>query len=125
MSEIRDQEEWKPVVGYEGLYEVSDRGRVLSLHRDQLLAPTPHGAYPGVTLCGRGREKRAKVHVLMLEAFVGPRPEGMVGRHLNDQKSDNRIANLEWGTPAQNREDARRNQESRRVTWTEFHAGRK
>lgn len=50
---------------------------------------------------GGGYEDR-KLHILVLEAFVGPRPDGMVGRHKNDIKSDNRLDNLCWGTQSEN-----------------------
>lgn len=42
----------------------------------------------------------------MLEAFVGPRPHGQLGRHLDDDRDNNTLANLAWGTPAQNSQDA-------------------
>lgn len=48
------------------------------------------------------KRRNHMVHKLILEAFVGPRPEGMECRHLNGNGSDNRIANLRWGTPAEN-----------------------
>lgn len=120
-----EAEEWRPVLGYEDLYEVSSTGHVARRGQVRQLAlpQTYWGAYLAVTLRGRGRPRRARVHVLVLEAFIGPRPKGMVARHLNDQQSDNRLENLAWGTPEQNREDARRNRNT--VTWSEFHAGRK
>lgn len=115
---------WRPVLGYEGLYEVSDLGLVRIAGQARPLTATHWGAYLAVTLRGRGRPKRARVHVVVLEAFVSPRPDGMVARHLNDQQSDNRLANLAWGTPERNREDARRNRDLNRVSWSEFHASR-
>ena len=45
------------------------------------------------------------VHRLVLEAFVGPRPEGMVARHLNGDPGDNRLENLAWGTQSENNYD--------------------
>jgi len=52
--------------------------------------------------------KTVVVHALVLEAFVGPRPVGQVARHLNGDKKDNRLTNLQWGTPAENYQDKRR-----------------
>ena len=110
-------EEWRPVVGYEGDYEVSSCGRVRSLDRlvqrptspfrarGRTLKPVLVRGYPLVTLRG-GR--RHLVHVLMLEAFVGPRPEGMYGCHWDDVKTNNVLSNLRWDTPAANSEDKRR-----------------
>lgn len=49
------------------------------------------------------------VHQLVLEAFVGPRPEGMYGLHWDDDKNNNRLANLRWATPSENMMDQVRN----------------
>ena len=57
-----------------------------------------------------GRRFSGYVHRLVLEAFVGPPPfKGAIGRHLNDKPTDNRIANLRWGTGRDNLRDAARN----------------
>src|SRR5262245_55877689 len=55
-----------------------------------------------------GSYKSFRVHRLVMEAFVGPRPEGMECRHFNGDKTDCRLANVTWGTPEENREDNRR-----------------
>jgi hypothetical protein len=60
--------------------------------------------YRSVNIDGKTR----KVHQLVLEAFVGPRPPGMECRHLNDVKSDNRLENLAWGSHKKNGEDMAR-----------------
>lgn len=116
-------ERWLPVVGYEGLYEVSDLGRVRSLDRDhtfrdrwgvqrprrirgQLLRPQVVFGYSKVPLNRQGHgSDRQCVHVLVLTAFVGPRPEGLDTRHLNGVRADCRLENLVWGTKAQNEAD--------------------
>lgn len=113
-------EEWRPVVGYEGCYEVSDRGRVKSLTRlvpskagstrtspGRLLATPPTkggGGYPRVSL-GSNTNTRF-VHLLVLEAFVGPRPEGMEGCHNDGNPANNRLDNLRWDTHSSNISDA-------------------
>ena len=112
-------EEWRPVVGHEDDYEVSSLGRVRS--RDRV---TPHARYGSARRKGQVLkqpvDKRGypvvniqrvvtPVHVLVLEAFHEPRPEGMVARHLNDVKEDNRAVNLAWGTPSDNMQDRLRN----------------
>jgi hypothetical protein len=51
------------------------------------------------------RERSMKVHTLMLLTFVGPRPDGMECRHRNGDRTDNRLANLSWGTPRENADD--------------------
>jgi len=104
--------EWRPVVGYEGTYEVSDRGDVRRVGKTKALRGSPltyAGKYLGVKLSKSGIAKTVYVHVLVAEAFHGLRPEGLVCRHLNDEGFDNRIENLAWGTPRQNVDDMHRN----------------
>lgn len=110
------QEVWRPVVGHEGFYEVSNFGQVRSLDgkrphpngdltiRGKVLRQATHktGGYKVVNLFARVRT----VHELVLTAFVGPRPQGMLCRHLNGIPSDNRLENLMWGTPQENADDA-------------------
>lgn len=99
-------EEWRPVVGYEGLYWVSDRGSVFSMHSGRALrASTADRGYPAVELFCAGVGKSWRVHRLVAEAFLGPLPEGQMTRHLNDIKADNRVANLAYGTQSQNERD--------------------
>ena len=67
------------------------------------------------------------VHVLVLEAFVGPRPAGHEGRHLDDVRSNNTLSNLAWGTQGENYQDALRNgRRTKRVAENiiQFQAGR-
>lgn len=106
-------EVWKPVVGFEGLYEVSDLGRVRSLDRIRegrnhfgpfkfkrpgaMLKPrVDRDGYIRVVLNNYGPQDRF-VHHLVLEAFGFPRPEGLQTRHLNGSRKDNRLLNLAWG----------------------------
>lgn len=111
-------ERWLPVPGYEGMYSVSDQGRVRSLDRTvngrslrgQLRKPTcdPRGRRV-VSLSRDGKSRYFFVHRIVLEAFVGPRPPGMECCHFNDDRSDNRLENLRWDTSSSNRLDAVRN----------------
>jgi hypothetical protein len=102
-------EVWKPVVGYEGLYEVSDQGRVRSLRTGMIMSNSPHKSlgYVLYKLSANGRRKDWYGHALVLSAFVGPRPTGSECRHLNGIRNDNRLLNLAWGTSAENDEDRR------------------
>ncbi len=92
-------ENWKPVQGYEGLYEVSDQGRVRNnkghILKDRYKTPM---RYRCVVL----RKKEKKVASLVLEAFVSPRPHKMVVRHMNGNAQDDRLCNLTWGTQSDN-----------------------
>lgn len=98
---------WKPVVGYEGLYEVSDFGAVRSLpgycRTGKLLKPTKRSnGYYTVTLCRRGVEKTVKVHRLVASAFVPNQNAYPIIDHLNGNKYDNRSENLSWCTQKMN-----------------------
>lgn len=93
---------WKPIIGYESLYEISNSGdirrrRGFWCHSDRpvKLAPTNSG-YLRVRLCNRQRPYiRYSVHRLVFENFIGPIPEDMTVNHLNGCKTDNRPENLE------------------------------
>jgi hypothetical protein len=78
------------------------------------LKPFFHRGRHKVHLRPDKRNKNRFVQALVLTAFVGPCPEGLECRHLNDVKTDNRLANLCWGTRADNVKDAIRNQTHRR-----------
>lgn len=103
-------EEWKPAPGYCGLYEVSDFGNVRNARTRQRLKQYPDsGGHPYVWLYGYNTRKKRRVHHLVLEAFVGPRPDGMVSCHYNDKPDDNRLSNLRWDTQSGNMSDCLRN----------------
>lgn len=99
--------EWRDVVGWEGLYRVSDDGQMWSVRRGRLVKPAPNTTgYLRAELWMGGKRTRVSVHVAMLEAFVGPRPEGMFGLHADDDRNNNTIGNLRWDTPTANNLDA-------------------
>jgi hypothetical protein len=111
------KETWKAVAGYEGLYEVSDMGRLRSLDRTdsrgrhrtgRVLTPRASGAYGHVAfdLYVGGVPRRVTAHALVLETFIGPRPAGMEGCHNNGAPTDNRLANLRWDTTSENHRDS-------------------
>lgn len=94
LAKIR--EVWRPVLGYEGLYEISDHGRVWSLTRLALLTPIKSDEYPQVSLFRNGSQKRRPIAALVLETFVGPAPEGYVALPKNGRRNDVRLTNLMW-----------------------------
>lgn len=115
------REEWRPVVGYEGRYEVSDQGRVRAVARVTqrivkglpvkhtikpcVLRPCTKSGHYYVALRDGKRPKTLAVHALVLEAFVGLRPPGMVCCHGTGGALDNRPTNLRWDTQAENNRD--------------------
>jgi hypothetical protein len=116
------QEVWRPVVGYEGLYEVSDQGRVRSLPRSVLSVDGKVRRFPGkvlkgcvgshgylcLNLCKGGAPKAHLVHALVAEAFLGPCPEGQEVCHSERGKHDNRSSSLRYGTRKENAADKHR-----------------
>lgn len=113
---------WSSVVGWENLYEVSDCGRVRSLARtvpfgnntrrvpSRVLKPgRDANGVRYVQLTDGPRRVVRRVHVLVLEAFVGPRPPGLEGCHWDDDKDNNHLENLRWDTRSANMQDMLRN----------------
>lgn len=109
--------EWRGVVGWEDLYEVSSDGRVRSLPREVVhgrghryfregrelkLVLKKGTGYIQVSLCRQGKQFDRLVHILVAEAFHGPKMPGMEVLHLNAERSDNRASNLRWGTRQEN-----------------------
>lgn len=109
------QQIWLPVLGYEGIYEVSSFGEVRSLNRtDSIgryriggkLSPSTSGDYDSVQLCKDGAPKQFKVHKLVAQAFMGACPVGLVVNHKDCNKKNNHAANLEYVTSADNSQHA-------------------
>lgn len=100
-------ERWVQITGYEGLYEVSDMGRVRSLKRATtsgriLKQCKGHGGYSKVSLSRNNKRKTYAVHRIVATAFV-PMVNGKNEvNHINGDKRDNRADNLEWCTRAEN-----------------------
>lgn len=115
---------WRPIEGYEGLYDVSDDGQVRSLdrtvqtrtgprrYRGKVLEPVVvtepqggRGEYLCVTLSRDNRQERRMIAHLVLEAWRGPRPPGQLACHRNGDSTDNHATNLRWGTEESNARD--------------------
>lgn len=112
---------WLPVVGFEGLYSVSDTGLVRSedqvrrgrggsehLKRGKVLSQTGDGGsrdYLRVNLWRENKMRSFRVHRLVGEAFLGALPDGMVTCHCNGDPHDNRLENLRYDTAQENSHD--------------------
>ena len=93
---------WRPIKGYEGLYEVSNLGRIKSLvnnkgqYREKILNPIIGHGYYRVILCKNGIKKNYSVHRLVAEAFL-PNTDNLPQiNHKDENKSNNNVNNLEW-----------------------------
>lgn len=104
------EEQWKPIKSYEGIYEISNLGRVRSLTRvvnrynrwpmtvkGKILTPFPNtGGYLRIRLCKQGKEHDYSIHRLVALAFL-PNPKGLEFiNHKDENKSNNKATNLEW-----------------------------
>lgn len=102
---------WKDIKGYEGLYQVSNFGRIKSLERftdhkstgivlqkEKIIKQRINYGYCYVNLCKESKIKGFRVHRLVAEAFI-PNPNSLKQvNHKNEIKTDNRVENLEWCT---------------------------
>lgn len=94
------KELWKPC--YYGRYSVSNTGRVRNDIRRRVLTPDTFSGYAQVHLFFCGVGLRQKVHILVAEAFLGPRPEGHEVNHKDANKLNNAATNLEYVTKLAN-----------------------
>lgn len=108
-------EKWKDVKGYEGLYQVSNEGRVKALskswvcgkgvihyRKEHLLKCVTSKGYLQVKLCKDGKINTLKIHRLVAEAFIPNEDNKPCIDHINTIRTDNRIENLRWCTYKEN-----------------------
>ncbi|HZZ81625.1 MAG TPA: HNH endonuclease [Gemmataceae bacterium] len=100
-------EEWKPVVGFESAYQVSNKGRVYSRYRHrQMKGHVNWKGYAMVGLQKDGWGRKGFIHGMVAEAFLGPKPSGLVVNHIDGNKLNNWVGNLEYVTIAENNRHA-------------------
>lgn len=120
---MSNEEIWIDVVGKESSYQISSWGRVKSkcrpifkkdgaLHYTQKecilkLHPATKQGHLSVDLYHNGKHGMQSVHIMVLEAFVGPRPDGMEGCHNDGNAGNNYVENLRWDTHSANELDKR------------------
>jgi len=115
-NETYQSEDWRPVVGYEGVYEVSTHGRVRSVDRRQLCESGFEKTYQGrilspfyskkgyasVTISVSGRHKNIMVHRMVAEAFIANPKHLPCVDHVDTNVNNNHVENLRWCTQIQN-----------------------
>lgn len=110
MKEFTDtelaQEQWRDVDGYDGMYQVSDLGRVRSRYSGEwkvLKAQNNGTGYLLVSLHMNGKQKQSYIHRLVAQAFIPNDDETKTQiNHINECKSENKVSNIEWCTPQYN-----------------------
>ena len=104
---------WRDIEGYEGLYQISNKGRVKSLKwgKERILKPGITGSgYLKVLLCKNRMIKHIKIHRLVANAFI-PNPENKPQvNHKDENKFNNSVNNLEWSTAKENNNFGTRNE---------------
>lgn len=108
------KEKWLPIKGYEGLYEVSNLGRIKSLRKNKMLSIKPvKDSYKTVRLIDKnGTRKSIRIHRIVATHFISNPENKREVNHKNMNKNDNRVSNLEWVTPKENINHAIKNKPS-------------
>jgi hypothetical protein len=100
-------EQWLDVVGFEGIYQVSNFGRIRSIKTGKIKEQTiqDNDTRPYLGLWKNNKQKICRPHKLVMEAFVGIRPQGMECCHNDGNPQNNHLNNLRWDTSKNNHAD--------------------
>ena len=97
-------EEWKWINGFEGIYEISSSGRIKSykIHKDGYILSNTNkkGGYFSIVLSSKELKMHTRVHVLVANAFIGPKPIGHHVHHIDGNKQNNNVSNLMYILPS-------------------------
>lgn len=101
--ELLSVENWRHIIGYKGLYEVSNRGRIRNTTSQSIIKPTNDGeGYMKVMLYKNGTRRNLRVHILVAKAWIRNRKGKREVNHKNKIRHDNYVDNLEWVTRSEN-----------------------
>ena len=106
---MNNKEIWKDIPNYEGLYQISDTGRIKSLKRNIILKPSTNKNYFKIILCKNGSKKTYFIHRLVAIAFISNPKNLLEVNHIDGNKLNNNVNNLEWCTRKENVEHSIRN----------------
>lgn len=104
-----NQDDWRPVPGYENLYSINRNGEVKSFHKTQdgyILRQNICRGYTCVKLSNKGKDSSRNIHRLLAETFIPNPQQKPCVNHINGNKLDNRLTNLEWVTYSENSQHA-------------------
>jgi len=109
------KEIWKPIPSYEGLYEISNTGKIKSLPKsgsgnslsEKIMNDFDNGkGYRYITLTNKTKRRNFYVHRLLAESFISNPGKKPFVNHLDGNKANNKLSNLEWSTESENMEHA-------------------
>jgi hypothetical protein len=95
------EEIWKDIEGYNGLYQISTKGRVKSLITNRILKPSIK-RYSNVVLCKDNKKKYPTIHRLVATSFISNPNNYPIVMHKDNNGNNNDVSNLQWGTHSDN-----------------------
>ena len=126
LNQIVNKEEWRDIPGYDGLYQVSNLGNVLSVRRKKMLKPAMSKGYKVVVLCDNAVRRTISIHKIVAMSFLNHKPCGMnkVVDHIDGNTLNNDVSNLQIISHRGNIQKANRKDKSSKFTGVSFHKRR-